>query len=292
MSKPVNKSLSVLVLVLVAAIVAGGVVHLAGSGEVGQTVAAKESAYDRVMRTNVLRCGYVVYLPNLVKDPNTGAMSGISYDIVMRLGHDLGIKMEWAEETGTASMIEGLNAGRYDLVCSSVWANSARGKAAEFSIPLYFTGINAYTRMDDDRFQNGLKAVGDGVSIATIDGGLASAIAREDYPQVKTYSLPELTDFSHLLLAVKDKHADVTFSEVAQTAAFDKAYPGALRNITPEKPVRLFANAFMMKMGENRFAEMLNNAIRNLHNNGFIEKTLAAHETQPDQYRRVMPGYR
>lgn len=284
-----KKLTSFLTTALIAAVVSLGVVHFSQNNNAAP---AKETAYDRIMRTNVLRCGYIVYPPNLAKDPNTGAFSGISYDIIMRLAQDLGLTVEWAEETGPGSMVEGLNANRYDLICASVWTSSPRGKVALFSTPLYFTSINAYARIDDARFQDSLKNIGaEGVKIATVDGGLAAAIAKEDFPKVGTYSLPELTDFSHLLLAVKDKRADVTFSEVAQAALFEKTNPGSLRNTTPDHPVRLFANAFLMKAGEGRLAEMLNNALHNLHNNGFIEKALSAHETQPNQYRRVTPAY-
>lgn len=280
-----------LLIVVVAAAVAFSVVY--ATGRKGEEAGGKvESVYDRVVRTNTLRCGYIVYPPSLLRDPNTGAFSGISYDIMTRLAQDLGLKVEWVEETGSGSMIENLKTGRFDLMCTSVWATPARGRAAEFSIPLYYTALNAYARADDPRFQDGMKAVNPAdITISTIDGGLAAAIAREDYPQAKTYSMPELTDFSHLLLAVQDKHADITFSEEAQAAAFDKVNPGVLANITPEQPVRVLANAFLMKMGEDRFAVMLNNAIRNLHNNGFIEKAVAAYETAPRQYRLVMPGY-
>ena len=38
-----------------------------GEGKSG----AKESAYDRVLRTGVLKCGYSVWPPYYTQDPNT-----------------------------------------------------------------------------------------------------------------------------------------------------------------------------------------------------------------------------
>ena len=251
------------------------------------------SVYDRIMATQTLRCGYIVYPPNLIKDAASGKFSGISYDIMTRLGHDLGLKIEWVEEVGTGSMIEGLNTGRYDLLCTSIWAEPTRGKVAQFSIPLYFTSINAYVRTDDVRFSENSGTLNtDTMTIATIDGGLTAIIARDDYPQAKTYSLPELTDFSQLLLALTTRKADVTFSEAAQVVAFEQSNPGTLKNLTPDRPARLFANVFTMKMDEARLAEMLDNALRSLHNEGFIEKTIASYEQQPNEYRRVAPAYK
>ncbi|NTU50081.1 MAG: transporter substrate-binding domain-containing protein [Desulfobulbaceae bacterium] len=256
-----------------------------------QDLGKQESVYEHVMRTGVIRCGYIVYPPNTIKDPNSGALSGISNDIMARIAKDLSLSLEWKEETSPATMVEGLRTGRFDMLCTNVWASASRGKVAQFSSPLYFTAINAYVRKDDLRFSS----ENDGfdkpdVTIATIDGGIAAAIAKEDYPQARLYSLPELTDFSHLLLAVKDKKADVTFSETAQASLFEKQNPMSLRNPMPEKPARLFANSFMIKLDDYAFANMLNNAIATLQNNGFIDSVLSKYSSSGD-YRRVARGY-
>lgn len=44
--------------------------------------AEKESSYDRVMRTRTLRCGYGIFQPMIMKDPNTRKISGIFVDIM------------------------------------------------------------------------------------------------------------------------------------------------------------------------------------------------------------------
>ncbi|NTU77314.1 MAG: hypothetical protein HGA90_05825, partial [Alphaproteobacteria bacterium] len=50
--------------VLLAAVMAGGVVYLGGKKQPEQQGAtAKESAFDRVLRTGTLRCAYIVYPP-------------------------------------------------------------------------------------------------------------------------------------------------------------------------------------------------------------------------------------
>ena len=51
-------------------------------------------------------------------------------------------------------MIEGLRADRYDLIGSQVWANSSRAKQADFTVPLFYSGIGIYVRADDSRFDS------------------------------------------------------------------------------------------------------------------------------------------
>ncbi len=169
------------------ALLALAVIVLSGcdpvSGSAKKTPDVSTSVFDRIMETKTLRCGYIVYPPSLIKDVNTGAFSGISYDIITRLAKDLGLNVEWKEEVGPASMIEGLNTGRYDLMCTSVWTDSLRGTVALFTTPVYYTAMNVYARTGDNRFNGNLAAINSpSITIATLDGGLAARIASEDYP--------------------------------------------------------------------------------------------------------------
>src|SRR5690349_10046206 len=100
--------------------------------------AQRESAFERVMRTRTLRCGYVISPPHLQKDPNTGALSGIAHDALEKMASHLGLKIDWAEQVGWATMLEGLSDGRYDMMGSAVWATSSRALRADALKPLDF----------------------------------------------------------------------------------------------------------------------------------------------------------
>ncbi len=251
-----------------------------------------KSTFDRVMATNTIRCGYIVYPPQLSKDANSGTLSGLAYDIVEQMGKDMGVKIAWVEEVGPGTMLEGLQANRYDMVCNPLWATTPRVRIAAYTAPLFFTAVNAYGRNDDYRFDGKLElANAPAVTVATIDGGTAAQIAGEDYPLAKLDSLPEMTDFSHLLLEVQTGKADLTFSEAAQFAVFSVNNPGTLRNLTPEKPVRLVANAFPVRGDETRLLAAINTALTNLRYSGFVDRTLSRYEPAPGVWRRVALPY-
>lgn len=254
---------------------------------------AASGAFARVIASNTLRCGYIVYPPQMSKDPNTGALSGIAYDIVERMGKDLSLNIKWAEEVGTGSWQEGLVTGRYDMLCNPAWATTPRARIVAFSTPAYYTAVNAYARVGDTRFDGKLATANrPDVTIATIDGSTAAAIAAEDFPLAKLSSLPDLTDFSQLLLAVQTRKADLTFSEASQFHEFERHNQGKLHNVTPEHPVRLIANAFFVAGDEVRLLGMVNTALANLHNSGFIDKVLDKYEAHPNTWRRIAQPYR
>src|SRR5580693_5757716 len=115
------KSILFVILIVIAAF--GVEKFVLSSGHLTQikTESAKaETTYDRVIRTGVLRCGYTPYSVGLMKDPNSGQLSGIYYDVITRLADNLKLKVDWVEEVGWGSQIEGLNTNRYDLICSPV----------------------------------------------------------------------------------------------------------------------------------------------------------------------------
>lgn len=254
--------------------------------------AESERTFDRVMASNTIKCGYIVYPPQLSKDPNTGKLSGLAYDLMERMGHDLNLKVEWTEEVGGGTWIEGIKTDRYDVLCNTAWATTVRAPHVLASIPAFFTAVNAYARKDDHRFDKKISlANSPDVKIATIDGATSAAIAADTFPLAQRVSLPELTDFSQLLLEVSTGKADITFSEAAQFNDFDDKNPNLLRNVTVKEPVRLVQNTFFVAGDEQRLISMLNLALQNLHNSGFVDQLLDKYESRSGTWFRVTKSY-
>lgn len=277
--------------VLAAALVGGSVAYLTvRAGAVTAAVAPVESAHARILRTGVIRCGYVTYPPGCIKDPNTGALSGIFVDTMEKAGAQLGLRVDWVEEVGWGSMIEGLKSGRYDMVCSPVWANSTRAKVADFSRPLFYSGIGIYVRADDNRFPGPISNLNaSDIRIATIDGEMSEIIAREQFQQAIRTSHPQMSDVSLLLLDVKDGRADATFVEPYIAEQFLRSHPGSLMNVVPERPVRIFPNTMMLPQGEDELRSMINTALEELLNTGYLDALLQRYSSESSFYPVARP---
>jgi len=255
-------------------------------------VVSHQSAYQRIISSGKIRCGYVTYVPGCIKDPNSGKLSGMMVDIVNELGKSLGLQVEWSEEVGWGSMIEGLNTGRYDIVGSGVWANATRGKVCGSTVPLFYSGLHAYVRNDDHRFDHHLEAINsNSVRIATTDGEMAAIIAKADFPQAQELALPQLSDLSQLLINVETKKADVTFQENAATAWYLKRNPGKLRCLTTNNPIRVFPYVLLTPLEDLALKSMLDTAIQELINRGYVEKVLRKYEIEPGTYYRTVRPY-
>ncbi len=262
----------------------------------GQAFAAEspvESAYSRVVRTGVLRCGYTVIPPELARDPNTGAISGLVPDIMKEIGQRLNLRIEWTEETTFPSMGAGLENGRYDAICFSLYRLAAGARAMHYTHPLFFSRTSVYVRMDDDRFaQIPLERLNKpDVTIAVIDGEMAQRIAVDQFPQAKTFSMPQSTDLAQMLLSVATGKADVAFVNDVVASGYLKANPGQLKTVALPEPLRLFSHGLAVGPQETALGNMLDTALDEMQEQGIIDRLLTRHELLPHSYLRIAKPY-
>jgi len=146
----------------------------------------QETAFERVMRTNTLRCGYMLLPPQLIRDPNTKQFSGVAYDLINEAAKILGLKVEWTEEVNFSTVAEGLKSERYDSLCLTAYRWGPSARVMEYTNPIFYSTTNVYVRANDTRFDNDLNLINDeNVTIATIDGEAAQFIKESDFPKGK-----------------------------------------------------------------------------------------------------------
>jgi len=250
------------------------------------------SVYERVMQSGTIRCGYLIFPPYCTKDPNTGKFSGIFVDVLEEAGKNLGLKIDWTEEIGCGTMIAGLESNRYDLIPTGIWPNAHRGKHASFTTPLFYNVLGVYVRANDNRFTNNLKAIDSPSNIiSTIDGYLNQDIGTKRFPHAHQLAHPEMCDSSQVFLDVVSKKADVTFNDPSLAAIFLKNNPGTIKNIAENKPICICANTMMFKIGEPAFKSMLDTALTELLNTGYVDAVLNKYEPKPGVYYRLAPPY-
>jgi ABC-type amino acid transport substrate-binding protein len=252
-----------------------------GNAAAGSTVLA------RVEKTKTLRCAYNVEPPSIIVDPNTGKVSGVSADIVEHMAALLGWQVEWTEQAGWSEMTAGLDADRYDLACVGRWIHTPQTHGSAFTLPLFYSAVHGYGRANETRFDDTLNTLNDpAYAIATQDGEFNYYVAKDRFPKAQTVSVPALTDTGIQIMNVLTHKADVIFLNAALADDYMRAHPGKLRRLTKE-PVVVFDTAFMYKNGESAFGDILNGALRELHSNGYIRRTLDKWQASPESFLRV-----
>ena len=233
------------------------------------------TVYETIIKKKEIRVAYVIYPPASIINPNTGEMSGIFIDTVEEIGKRLDLKIIWAEEVDWGTMIEGLNAGRYDMVGTPVWKNTNRAKHADFSLPIYFDGVGIFTRANNTSFDKDISLLNsEKNSIISVDGGLGIEIAKYKFGNAKLITLPQGSDVNLELDWVAEGKADASLTSTSYAWDYQQKNLGKIKNVTLSNPVRVFPNVLMLPKKEHDFRRMINAGIEELHLNGFIESKI------------------
>jgi len=245
--------------------------------------AAHETAYERVLRTGVLRCGYGLWEPSVMRDPNSGAFSGIIYDFVQEVGKSLNIKVEYTLEMPWDSIGTALQTGKIDAHCAGIWATPARGRVMAFSEPLFFAPTVAFARADDNRFDYNLDRINQpDVTVAVSDDDITRELYQHDFPQAKKTELAQLAPLQELLLYVATNKADVAFSAPPLLANFERGYPGKVKIVPAAKPLRIFPDTIAVNIDEDRLLHMLNTAIDQMLDSGVMDRLVVKYKAKYD----------
>ena len=254
--------------------------------------AEKENAYDRVMRTGEIRCGYFVASPYVDKDPNTGEMSGVWYELTEALAKELGFKVVWNMELGLGDLFNALDTGKIDVYCGGLWVNPDRAKRADFTMPVSYKTVDAYVRQGDSRFDGNKQAINSQeISVAYIDGEMASLISKRDFPNAKILSFPQLSPLTEPLIAILNKKADVTFTSREIAEQLNKTHDEGLKKVPLAHPIRVFPEVLAVKKGEHNLRMMLNYVLEFVINTGTYEEILQKYEAEPGTYYRLSKPY-
>lgn len=234
------------------------------------TEVKKETAYERIMRTGVIRCGYLVWEPAFIRDPNTGAFSGPIYDFTEELGRMLGLKIEWSLEMSTATYLEDLNAGKYDLECSGGFANAHRGKFVLYSQPFAYIPAYLYVRADDNRFNESLSAINKPeVTFSVMDGDYSEHYRKSTFPQSNVLQLPPSAPFSEQITSVIYKKADVAVYDALSVQPILDANPGKMKALS--QLVRTVPLSYSVPQNDLSLKAMIDTATDEIVDAGFVD---------------------
>ncbi|MGE0109300.1 MAG: substrate-binding periplasmic protein [Bdellovibrionales bacterium] len=281
--------------VLLSALVAFGVVRfMEPASIVVPTAEAKESAFDRMMRTNKLRCGYYLFPPVAMRDPNTGEMSGLTVDMMNVIAEKTGLEIEWAEESTFGNWIPALQAGRYDAMCAPMWPDMALAREVIFTRPLYYAALAPLVREDDTRFDGpeGLaKLNSPEITIVAQDGNTILHLAKKAFPKAKIMTLAANVDGPSVVQNVVTKKADALILDRNGLMEYNKR-GFYLKMIHPESPVKGQPFVLPLQHKETELREFLDNAIMDLLDSGTMARLLDKWEAEPGKtFMRVAVPY-
>ena len=253
--------------------------------------AEKESAYDRVMRTGVIRVGYSVWPPYQIRNPNTGELSGNSADIMKIFSGLLGLKTEWVQQSGLGTQVEELKQGKYDVVINDGPYVFSMIKFIDFSNPYLYAPVHAYVRSDEHRFKNLQDLNSADVTFVGLDGDLSADLVGRLYPMAKLTTLPASTDPGMLMLNVLTKKADVAIVDPGSVHTFNKTHNPGLKAFAESTPVAVYAVGFSMMKGDEKLLTLVNGTVAAMNNTNLVDPVLKKWLPEKGDYYPVAKPY-
>lgn len=229
-----------------------------------------EAAFERVMRTNTIRCGYYVYPPVTYRDPNTGELSGFSVDMMNLIAAQAGLKVEWVEEIGFGTWPEALKTGRIDVSCTPNWPSIAVGRAALVGTPLLYAKIFAIGRAGDSRFKTLADLNKPEVKISVHEGNDVYRLAQLLLPNATLVSLAPNAEPTQPIMDVLAKKADVMISDMNAVNQWNGANKNKV-SVAVAEPLKLQSFSLAVGQGEHDLLAFLNNAVHELQATSSIE---------------------
>ncbi len=254
-------------------------------------VATKETAYQRVMRTRTLHCGYNIWPPSIMQDEN-GKLAGAYVEFIEELARNANLKLEWTAKLDWGTFPEDLATGKVDAMCAGVWADAKRGTITAWTAPVWYNLIEADVRADDPRFPTGQDNLNrlnsEDITIAVLEGAATAVLAEKYFPKARKYTVPALADVSDTMLAVAGKKADVVFVDSGAVRFFQKNNPGKLRRYAPRETVATYPQTIGVNIHETALQNLLNAATNEIVNLGVAERI--ARKYDPEAVNFVPPA--
>lgn len=219
-------------------------------------VAVKETAYERVLRTGVIRCGNYIWPPYFQMDPNTGKLVGFlkeTNEIIFKL---IDLDVEYIEVVPGSEVID-LKNGKVDAICGASPYVIRSVKFIDYSKPYVYVPIWPYVREGDDRFKTIEDLNNPDVKFATIDGDLSQSLTLFMFDKASQLT-STLLDPSLVVSNVATGKADVFISDAVTVGTYNDSNEKKVKPLFKEKPIAYYPLGFSVKMGEDKLLRMLN----------------------------------
>lgn len=253
---------------------------------------AKETAFDHMIRTNTLRCGYYLYPPFVMQDQATKKLSGIAVDMMDYVAEKTGVRVEWTEEVSFGNWVQALQAGRFDAVCAPMWPEPAKNRVALFTRPLLYAGIYPLARANDTRFSGQLSEIDKPeIRIAVQEGNVTNALAHAWFPHATFKEQPAGIDYGQLVQDMTDNKADVVLWDLNGLAQYAKHNPGKVQKIHLAKPLKVMPFELVTRVGEPALRDFLDASLDDCVNTGAWDRIMDKWEDTPGAFMRLAFPY-
>ena len=219
-----------------------------------------------------MKVGYINYPPAVIKDPNTGQLSGEFVEIARHIAQELNVKLEF-QEASWSTFITGLQTHQYDVSIAPTYIKISRASNVAFTKPIAYLGNSAGVRKNDPRFAN-VKSPIDfdrpGIVVAVVQGEAADLYVKQHFAKARILELSG-SDLAAPLTLVASEQADVGMTDAYVIKTFSAQNP-QIRDVFASDPYDVSPMAWAVRPSDYRLLNFLNNSLEYLESTGKIQE--------------------
>ena len=252
---------------------------------------SRGSALQRIQSRGEMRVGYLVWDPTVIRDPETGKLSGIYPDMVQQIAQNLNVKVSW-EETTLANFAAGLTSGQFDFSVGATFVTIPRATAVAFTQPVAYVGNGGIVRSEGEFFPESIEDLNKpGIRIAVLQGQALEEYCRKNLPEADLLTISG-GDLTAPLVAVSAGQADIGLMNTVTVAGYAAAHPEVKAVLMGERQIEKLPLAWSTLHEDTDLLSFLNSSITYLKSTGRLEEyqkrygiqllydTLALHEAR------------
>lgn len=232
------------------------------------------TGFARMMKTGELRCGFQYWDGGLMRDENTGKITGAMAEVAEQIAKNAEVKLTWVGPIEWGNIPMELETGKIDAWCATTWLDGRRSKFMLISDPVAYNGFEAFVRWGDTRFDiSAARLDNSDITMAVLENTSSGNLSLRLLPHAKPYFLPSgtATDMD-IAVNIAAGKADVGFTSPGILHQYMKNNPNSIKRISPDQPYAIMGASFTVGADDFRMLHFLNTSLAELRNTGFINE--------------------
>lgn len=237
--------------------------------KLGSASTISSAPLEKLRKEHVIDAGYIIYPPAVIRDPNTGKLSGHFIHAIEAIAKEANATVRYHEVTW-ATFVPELQSGKFDVTIAATYVTIPRALAVTYTRPLFYLGSAALVRADEKRFSKLEDMDRPDVVVALTQGTAEAQIAEREFKKARR-SVIASPDLNLAFLEVVAGRADAALNDEVMAREFAKRHPGT-KVILDNPPFNLTAVAWPVRQGDQDWLNFLNSALSYLETTGQLRK--------------------
>lgn len=224
---------------------------------------------ENIISSKKMNVGYLEFPPCVIKNKNTGKMTGVFIDMVNQMARSIDTTMtiNWVE-TSLANFTADLKTNKFDFCVGPTFVNIPRSTSVYFSNPVCYVGnCGAVKKGTSLKFNTLEKLNSPKVRIAVLQGQAMEAYCRTFLPKAMLVPIPG-KDLTLPLQAVSSNRADIGFMNVSTTNSFVKEHKELEVVSINNDNLEVLPLSWTTRINDNSLMNFLNSSILYLESTG------------------------